>query len=154
MQHYLTPAGFQKLKEQLEYLKTVARKEVVERIAAAKELGDLKENAEYAEAKEDQGMIEAKIVEIELAVKNAVIIDEEKTASPNKRVTIGSTVVVQCNGASCTYMIVGTEEADPEQSKISYESPLGRAFINKRAGDTAIVTAPKGEFTYQIIEVK
>lgn len=154
MQHYLTPEGFQKLKEQLEHLKTVARKEVVERIATAKELGDLKENAEYAEAKEDQGMIEAKIAELEQSVKNAVILDEEKKKSANHHVTIGSTVVVECNGTSCAYMIVGTEEADPDQSKISYESPLGRAFMSKRAGDTALVTAPKGEFTYRIIEVK
>src|SRR3989338_1682367 len=119
MQHYLTQEGHLKLKSELEHLKNVSRKEVIERIAAAKELGDLKENAEYAEAKDDQGMIEAKIIELEQVVKNAVIVDEEKKRSGGVHtVSIGSTVSVSCDGKTCHYMIVGSEEADPSQSKI------------------------------------
>lgn len=154
MQHYLTREGYTKLKEELEYLKSIARKEVIERIATAKELGDLKENAEYAEAKEDQGMIEAKILELEEAYKNAVIVDDEKKKSRPTYVSIGSTVMVVCDSRTCEYMIVGIEEADPAASKISFESPLGRAFLGKRAGDQVVVSAPKGEYIYTIQEIK
>lgn len=156
MQHYLTQDGYQKLKSELEHLKNVARKDVIERIATAKELGDLKENAEYAEAKDDQGLIEAKICELEEVLKNAVIVDDEKkrNSSGAHVATIGSTVSVSCMGTVCEYMIVGTEEADPSHAKISYESPLGRAFLNKRIGDQVVVSAPKGEYTYVILEIK
>ena len=153
MIHYLTQEGYIKLKNELEHLKTVARKEVVERIATAKELGDLKENAEYAEAKEDQGMLELKISEIEESVKNAVIIEEGKKGTQSF-VTIGSTIIVSCNGKKCTYTIVGIEEADPAKLKISYESPIGHAFLNKKVGDTVTVKVPKGEFVYSIIEIE
>jgi transcription elongation factor GreA len=153
MTHYLTREGYIKLKNELEYLKTVARKEVIERIANAKELGDLKENAEYAEAKDDQGMIESKILEIEDALKNAQIIDDTKSGKQST-VAVGTTVVVLCNALTCQYMIVGVEEADPPQSKISYESPLGRAFLHRKVGDTVKVKVPRGEFEYQIIEIK
>jgi len=153
MTHYLTREGYLKLKNELEYLKTVARKEVIERIANAKELGDLKENAEYAEAKDAQGLIESKIFELEATLKNTEIVDEGK---PQKQstVSIGSTVIIECAGKKCEYMIVGTEEADPEQAKISYESPLGRAFLNRRAGEKVMVKVPKGEFEYLIVEIK
>ncbi|MEK7122272.1 MAG: transcription elongation factor GreA, partial [Patescibacteria group bacterium] len=144
---------FEKIKSELEHLKTVARKEVVERIATAKELGDLKENAEYQEAKDDQGFLEAKILELEEAVKNAVIVDDKQNRQPT-HVSIGSTVVVSCNSTTCEYMIVGIEEADPAAAKISFESPLGRAFLGKRIGDEAVVTAPKGEYIYIIKEIK
>ncbi|MBI4599998.1 transcription elongation factor GreA [Candidatus Uhrbacteria bacterium] len=153
MTHYLTREGYLKLKNELEYLKTVARKEVIERIANAKELGDLKENAEYAEAKDDQGMIESRILEVEETLKHSEIIDETKQAK-QQFVGVGSTVVVSCNGRTCDYMIVGTDEADPGQSRISYESPLGRAFIHKRAGEKVMVKVPKGEFEYVIMEIK
>lgn len=153
MTHYLTREGYLKLKNELEYLKTVARKEVIERIASAKELGDLKENAEYAEAKDDQGMIESKILEIEETLKKAEIIEDSK---PGKQsvVGVGSTVIVSCDSKKCEYMIVGTDEADPASWRISYESPLGRAFLHKKAGDKVSVKVPKGEFVYSIIEIK
>ncbi|MBI4252832.1 transcription elongation factor GreA [Candidatus Uhrbacteria bacterium] len=154
MQHYLTQDGYLKLKSELEHLKTFGRKEVSERIATAKELGDLKENAEYAEAKDDQGLMEAKISELEEVIKNAVIVDEEKKRGNTQTVSIGSVVSVSCNGNTCEYMIVGSEEADPSHAKISYESPLGRAFLNRRIGDRVAVTAPKGEYTYVILEIK
>lgn len=153
MMHYLTREGFLKLKNELEHLKTVARKEVIERIASAKELGDLKENAEYAEAKDAQGMIESKILEIEETLRRSVIIDETKKG-PQTTVVIGSTVVVVCNTQKREYMIVGTDEAEPTQSRISYESPLGRAFLDKGVGERVVVKVPKGEFEYHIVEIK
>lgn len=154
MQHYLTSEGYEKLKHELEHLKTVARPEVIERIATAKELGDLKENAEYAEAKDDQGVIETKILELEKTLKNAVVVDEEKKKGKQYFVTVGSLVIVTCDSRQCEFKIVGPEEADPSQSKISYESPLGRALLNKRIGDTALLNAPKGEFTYVIVDIQ
>lgn len=153
MQHYLTKEGFAKLKDEVEHLKTVVRREIIDRIATAKELGDLKENAEYAEAKEDQGLIESKILELEAALKNAVIVDDTKKKKASGHVSIGSSVIVRCNGTECEYMIVGIEEADPLKAKVSYDSPLGRAFLNRRAGETVIVHAPKGEFHYEILEI-
>ncbi len=153
MMHYLTREGFLKLKNELEYLKTVARKEVIERIASAKELGDLKENAEYAEAKDDQGMIESKILEIEETLKRSVIIDDTKQGKQTT-VTIGSTVGVVCDSKKCEYMIVGTDEADPSTSKISFESPLGRAFLNKRVGEIVLIKVPKGEVEYRVESIR
>ncbi len=152
MQHFLTKEGYIKLKNELEYLKTVARKEVIERIATAKELGDLKENAEYAEAKDDQGHIESKILELEDTLKNAVIVDEGKKGKQT-HATIGSNVVVVCDDRRCSYAIVGPEEADPSESKISFESPLGKAFLNKEVGDSVTIKVPRGEFTYKILEI-
>ena len=154
MIHYITAEGYQKVKDELDHLKTVARKEVIERIATAKELGDLKENAEYAEAKDDQGMIEAKILELEELLKTAKIVDDSSKKGKPSQVTVGSTVVATCNAKECTYMIVGGEEADPNHSKISYESPIGRAFLNHRVGDSVVVSVPKGTFTYTIIDLR
>ena len=150
MQHYLTKEGLEKLKAELDQLKNVSRKEVVSRIAAAKELGDLKENAEYAEAKDDQGLLEGRISELEEAIKNAVIINEHST----NVVSIGSTVKILCNGKEVHYTIVGSEEADPTQSRISFESPFGKSLLNKKKGDKVIVTVPKGDMECEIIEIK
>lgn len=140
------------MKKELEYMKTVLRKEVIERIMNAKELGDLKENAEYAEAKDDQALLEAKILEYEIIIKGAEIINEDH--KDTSRVTIGSKVRVECNGTTCTYTIVGSEEADPSAQRISHESPLGKAFLNKRIGEFALVKVPKGEFKYVILEIE
>ena len=136
----------------LEQMKTVARKEVIERIAAAKELGDLKENAEYAEAKDDQAMLESRIAEYEQILKNAILIAE--TSGSKTHVSIGSTVTVKCGDNVCTYMIVGSSEADPITFRISHESPLGRSFLNKKVGESVMVKVPKGEFEYVIVEIK
>lgn len=152
MSHYLTKEGLEKLKADLERMKTVARKEVIERIAAAKELGDLKENAEYAEAKDDQAMLESRIAEYEQILKVAIIIDETKGSKTH--VSIGSTVTVKSGENLCTYTIVGSEEADPITFKISHESPLGRSFLNKQVGESVMVKVPKGEFEYVIMEIK
>ncbi len=152
MTHYLTKEGLEKLKAELEHLKQVTRKEIVARIAAAKELGDLKENAEYAEAKDDQGFLEARISELEKTIKNSIFIDEAHHETSS--VGIGSTVTVQFNGNKTDYMIVGPEEADPASNRISYESPFGKSFLHKKVGDKAIVKAPKGEFEYDIVAIR
>lgn len=152
MPHYLTKIGLKKLQDDLSRLKTSERREVIERIAAAKELGDLKENAEYAEAKDTQAMLESKIAEIEAVLKDAVLIEEDRTGE-SEFVQVGSRVQVACNGSTCVYTIVGTEEADPAQLKISNESPLGRAFLNKSRGDKVLVRVPRGEFEYMIVEI-
>ncbi|MBI4268397.1 transcription elongation factor GreA [Candidatus Uhrbacteria bacterium] len=152
MAHYLTKEGLEKLKADLDQMRNVARKEVIERIAAAKELGDLKENAEYAEAKDDQAMLESRIAEYEQILKQAIIIDEK--SGVQTRVSIGSTVSVKCGENLCTYTIVGSEEADPITFRISHESPLGRSFLNKQVGESVLVKVPKGEFEYVIMEIK
>ena len=153
MPHYLTKPGLKKLQDELEFLKAGARREVIDRIAAAKELGDLKENAEYAEAKDDQAMLESKIAEIEATLKDAVLIEEEHSSSSTV-VQVGSRVHVECNGTRCMYTIVGTEESDPAALRISNESPLGRAFLNKSRGDKVVVRVPKGEFEYIVVEIE
>lgn len=152
MAHYLTKEGMEKMKKELETMKTVLRREIIERIASAKELGDLKENAEYAEAKDDQAMLESRILEYEMILKVATIIDEKK--GEKTEVSIGSTVTVKCGDNLCTYTIVGSEEADPISFKISHESPLGRSFLNKQVGESVMVKVPKGEFEYVIMEIK
>jgi transcription elongation factor GreA len=152
MTHYLTKQGLQKIKEELEHMKQVTRKEIIERIAAAKELGDLKENAEYAEAKDEQALVESKILELETALKGAVLIEESH--GNHSTVSVGSTVITQCDGSKFTYTIVGSEEADPLSHKISHESPLGKAFLGKKIGETVIVRVPKGDFAYSIVEIQ
>ncbi len=155
MAHYLTKEGLEKLKNDLSHLKTVVRKEIIERIAAAKELGDLKENAEYAEAKDDQALLESKILEFEIALKEAILIDEEKLAQGDPAlVQVGSRVTVEMGDKKFQYLIVGSEEANPALFKISHESPLGRSFLGKRIGESVIVKAPRGEFTYAIVSIE
>lgn len=153
MPHYLSKAGLKKSQDALDRLKTVARKEVIERIAAAKELGDLKENAEYAEAKDDQAMLESKIAELESILKDVILIEDQKT-SDTHTVQIGSRVRVECNGSVCVYTVVGSEEADPSALKISNESPLGKAFLHRSPGERVIVRAPRGEFEYYIVGIE
>lgn len=152
MPHYITKQGLQKLHEELEILKGPARKEVIARIAAAKELGDLKENAEYAEAKDAQAMLESKIADIEAKLKDSAIIDDTH-GNGSTSVSIGSSVVVECNGNQCTYTIVGSEEADPVQFRISNESPIGRAFLNRTRGERVLIRVPRGELEYTIIDI-
>src|SRR3989338_3680621 len=124
--NYLTSEGRQKLKDELGYLKKTKRSEIAIRIKEAKELGDLTENAEYADAREEQSFVEGRILELEDTLKNAKVIDN-KASVPNQ-VDIGDTVVVEKDGIALTYTIVGSNEADPKNGRISNESPLGEAF--------------------------
>lgn len=144
---YLTEEGFKKIKEELEYLKTIKRQEVAERIHSAKELGDLSENAEYSAAKDDKAETEARISEIEQILKEAIIIEEPKKIGI---VQVGSTIIVENSEGSRKYMIVGRNEANPSEGKISNESPIGAAFLGKKINDQVKIHTPKGNVEYKI----
>lgn len=149
----ITPVGFAKLKAELERLKTVDRKEIIEAIQEARSHGDLSENAEYDAAKERQGLIEARISELESKLPRFDVIDLSKMTGD--KVTFGARVVLENidNGEKRTYTIVGPDESDISMGKISILSPLARAIVGKKAGDEVIVQAPGGEIEYEIIEV-
>lgn len=147
---YLSQDGLEKIKAELVHLKTVRRRELAERIAAAKALGDLSENAEYHEAKDDLGFVEGRIMEIEDMLKNVSVIDEGAT---NDIIRIGTSVTVQVGSATKTYKIVGSNEANPMSGLISNESPLGSAFLGARAGETVTVETPAGKMSYKILSV-
>lgn len=152
----ITKEGFEKLKEELNYLKEVKRKEVAERLKEAISYGDLSENAEYEEAKNEQAFLEGRILELEEKVKYAKIIDEK--AHKGAIVQLGSKVVIQ-NLSSKTkteeeYTIVGSTEADPINHKISNVSPVGKAVMDCRVGEIVKVIAPGGAMEYKIVKVK
>ncbi len=146
---YLTLEKKQLLESELEMLKTVRRKEIADALEYAKSLGDLSENAEYHQAREDQANCEDRISHIEQILKNAVIMDTHEAGV----VSVGSTVTVLKKGdkEEKTYAIVGSEEADSIAGKISNESPLGQALLGKRKGDKVTVHAPKGEMEYTVV---
>lgn len=149
---YVTEEGLKKLEDELHELKTVKRKEIAGRIADAKELGDLSENAEYHEAKEEQGFVESRIAELEQMLKNTEVIQHKKNT---KVVQIGSTVTVKPQGGSAmTMTIVGSSETDPSKNWISNESPLGKSFLDKTVGDTVEVDVPAGKMSYTIESVE
>jgi len=150
----LTPEGLRRLEDELEHLKTVRRKEVAGRIKQSKEFGDLMENSEYEDAKNEQAFVEGRILQLEVMLRNARVIDNH--AVPPDRVAVGSTVRLKdlSAGDEITYMIVGSPEADPDQDKISNESPVGRALLGKRKGDTVEVTVPAGKMRYSILHIK
>ncbi len=150
-QYYLTAERLEELKKELTELKTVRRMEVADRLKRSKELGDLSENAEYAEAREEQATVESRIFEVEDMIKNAVII---KHSGDTKVVEIGSIVVVKRDGKESRYSIVGSNETKPAEGFISNESPLGKAFLGKKPNDTVIVTTPRGEATYTIVRIE
>jgi len=147
----LTPEGKKKIEEELDYLKNTKRKEVSEKIEKAKELGDLSENAEYHEAKDEQGMMEARIVELENLLKNAVMTEND---GKKDKVNVGCEVVVKSKLGEQTFKIVGFNEADPSKGFISNESPLGSAFMGKKKGEKVEVEAPAGKMEYEILEIK
>ncbi|MCC7356425.1 MAG: transcription elongation factor GreA [Candidatus Doudnabacteria bacterium] len=148
--YLLTQEGLAKLNEELKYLINDKRKEVIERIREAAAHGDLSENADYAQAREEQSFIEGRIQEIEDMVKNAEIIT---ASTQHNNVTIGSTVTVQVNGADKTYTIVGSNEANPLEGRISNESIVGKALLGKKIGDTVTITAPAGDMEYKITAI-
>lgn len=146
-QTYLTQDGLDKLHSELKELKTVRRKEIAHRIQEAKELGDLSENAEYTEAKTEQGFIEGRIIEIENILKNALVIENNKS---NTEVHIGSTIEVEYQGKIIKYTIVGYNEANPAAGLISNESPIGQALLGHKMGDNVDVSLPRGTVNYKI----
>jgi transcription elongation factor GreA len=150
---YLTKEGFQKLQEELEYLRTAKRQEVAERLHEAMEGGELIENAEYGAAKNEQAFVEGRIQEVEIILAAAHIIDEAAAHSDPNLVQVGDKVVVQEDGGDPEeYTIVGAAEADPRAGKISNESPLGKVLLNHRPGDVVTVDAPGGSFKVKIIK--
>ena len=150
-QTYLSPEGVEKLKKELQELKTKKRQEIARRLQEAKDLGDLSENAEYFEAKEAQSLNENRIAELEELLKNAVII---KSPNAEDVVSIGSKIETKLNNSVEVFSIVGSAEAKPQEGKISNESPLGRAFLGKKAGDEVEVKTPKGVVKYKIIKIE
>jgi transcription elongation factor GreA len=149
----LTPEGLRKLEEELGFLKSVKRKEVAERIKQSKEFGDLMENSEYEDAKNEQAFIEGRILTVEGMLRNAKVINDHEVRSDV--VTIGSTVRLQDEaGEDLNYTIVGSPEADPLHDRISNESPVGHALLGKRRGDTVTVKAPGGTVRYTIKAIK
>lgn len=151
MEQYLTQERLDELKKELEELKTVRRAEVAERLKRAKELGDLSENAEYMEAREEQTQVETRIVELENLIRNATVI---KPADGSRGARVGSTLEAEQADQTKTFTIVGPNEADPGAGKISNESPLGQAFLGKKAGDVVKVKTPAGETFYKILSVR
>ncbi len=149
-ENYITQQGLEKLKQEYNYLINTKRKEVAERIATAKDFGDLSENAEYDAAKEEQAIMEARISELKQLLKDAVIIEENNN---HDSVSIGSTIKVKNDGITKEYKIVGSQEADPSQGLISNESPIGRAFLGRKKGETVEIQVPKGVMEWQILEI-
>jgi len=150
---FLTPEGLRKLEEELEHLKVVKRKEVAERIKQAKDFGDLSENSEYEDAKNEQAFIEGRILTVETMLRSVRVIDNHDVRSDV--VTIGSTVrVTDESGEDLSYTIVGSAEADPVNDKISNESPVGRALLGKRKGQAVTVQVPAGTIRYTIKAIK
>lgn len=149
---YLTEERHIELIEELKNLKNDGRRKVAERLKKAKEFGDLSENSEYQEAREEQSMLERKIQEIEELLRKSVIIKKNKTSS--SLIRIGAKVKIKKDGTEIDYTIVGSNEAHPLQGLISNESPIGRALIGKKAGDKILVEAPKGKVAYEILSVE
>ncbi len=149
----ITEDGLKKLQDELETLKTEGRSDIAEKIKIARGYGDLSENSEYDEAKNEQAKIEARIVEIEAMLKNIEIIEDVKGKA--KTVVIGVKVKVldEEYGDESVYRVVGSQEADPRSGKISDESPVGKALLGKKLGDEVIVEAPGGEFKLKIVEI-
>ena len=140
----LTPEGLEKLKQEIEYLSTTKRREVAERIKEAREFGDISENSEYDDAKNEQAMLEAKIAQLEERIRAATVVNPDELS--NDVVQIGSIVHVkdEKSGKSQKFTIVGSAEANPAESKLSNESPVGRALIGHKRNDVVSVQVPKG----------
>lgn len=150
---YLTKDGYQKLQDELDYLRTAKRLEVAERLHEAMEGGELIENAEYEAAKNEQAFVEGRIQELEIILAAAHIIDEAAAHADPTVVQVGDTVTIkEGDGDPEEYTIVGAAEADPRSGKISNESPLGRALLNHHPGDSVMVEAPGGTFKVKILK--
>jgi transcription elongation factor GreA len=146
--YQITESGKRELETELEALKG-RRGEIADKIAEARNYGDLSENAEYDTAREDQALVESRIAEIEDILANAEIIQ----AGTGNKIVLGSTVELKNDGKSVTYSVVGPVEADPLEGKISNESPIGEALMGKKVGDAVTITTPKGSTTYEIVAI-
>ena len=147
---YISKEGLEKLRGELEEMLNVRRPEIAQRIHDAKEHGDLTENAEYEDAKNEQAFVEGRIQMVEALIKNATLIDEHTS---NDHVQIGSTVKVDGPDGSQSFTIVGSTEAKPTEGRISNESPVGRALLGKKKGENVTVSVPAGELDYKILAI-
>ncbi|NLZ28214.1 MAG: transcription elongation factor GreA [Firmicutes bacterium] len=149
----LTPQGMEKIEKELDFLKTTKRKEIASRIKAAISFGDIAENSEYEDAKNEQAFVEGRIATLEKWLRNATLLKKENNA--NGTVCLGDTVLLadHGNGEEFEYTIVGTAEADPTENKISNESPVGRAILGQKVGSIITVKAPAGNIDIEIKEI-
>jgi transcription elongation factor GreA len=153
-QPYLTQEGAERLRSELTNLKGPMRQEIAERLRSAISMGDLSENADYHKAKEDQAFLEGRIMELEYILKNAIIVEQRQGA--RDLVEVGARVLVQDEEEEApeTYHLVGAKEADPRNGKISNESPIGRALLGRRKGETIQVETPGGTVTLKILKIE
>lgn len=150
---FLTASGRKKLEEEVKYLKEVKRKEVAARIDEAKQQGDLSENGEYQDARDEQAMIEGRVREIETMLKEAIIIDDRHKKSD--KVCLGSTVMVEINGGEArSFTLTGSKETDPISGLISNESPMGQSLLGSKVGEIVKYNTPEGEVRCKITELK
>ena len=155
-QYFVTKEGLEALEKEYEHLVTVGRKDAAEKLKVARSFGDLSENSEYDEAKNDQAIMEARIADLEVMLKKAVVIDESEINAG--KINVGSTVTVKIvtpDGkiAEKQYKIVGSNEADPRSGKISDESPVGKALLGHKVGDIVFAEAPAGEIEFKILAI-
>ncbi|MCU0653532.1 MAG: transcription elongation factor GreA [Candidatus Pacebacteria bacterium] len=150
MENYLTPEGMEKLKKELDYLENTKRKELADKLNYAISFGDLRENAAYHQAKEQQAFMEGRILELKSIIASARVVDK----CANGKVQMGVTVVLACGDSKEEYQIVGPDEADVFCGKISYKSPLGEALFDKTVGCKVILAAPGSRIEYEILEIK
>jgi transcription elongation factor GreA len=149
---YLTKEGLEELKREYDELIKVKRPNVLEHVSQARNMGDLSENAEYVASREELTFVDGRIDELEVILKQAVVIRDTKTTV--HAIKLGSTVTLHVNGKKEIFTVVGEWEADPENKKISHESPLGKVLLGKKVGEKVQVEAPAGKITYSIISVK
>jgi transcription elongation factor GreA len=154
-QELVTPEGLQKLQTELSYLTEVRRKEVADRIRQAREFGDISENSEYDDAKTEQGLLERKIGEIQRRIRNAKVVDPSE--ADTDAVDLGTRVTLRVVGKKSnerTFQIVGANESDPTNGKLSHASPVGRAVLKRRVGEKVTVSTPRGATEYEIVNVE
>ncbi|OGI28761.1 MAG: transcription elongation factor GreA [Candidatus Moranbacteria bacterium RIFOXYA12_FULL_44_15] len=151
MTKFVTEEGLRKIKEELEHRKTAVRQSIANAIKEAKEQGDLSENAEYSEAKRQQAENEARVAELEFLLKESTVVKRDESSQV---VQMGSRVKVKFNGSEMEFQIVGSNEADPAEMKISNESPMGKAFMSRQKDDQVEVSTPGGKVKYAILDVK
>ena len=150
----LTPEGYERLKQEIDHLRTEKRREVADRIRVAREFGDIAENAEYDDAKNEQAMLEHKIAQLEERLLNARVIDANEISKDV--VSIGTKVKLKDmeTNKSVEYLIVGSAEANPSESKLSNESPVGKAIMGRKKGETVEVAAPRGALKFKILDIR
>ncbi len=150
----VTPEGLEKLQTELSYLTEVRRKEVADRIRQAREFGDISENSEYDDAKTEQGLLERRISEIQRRIRNAKVVDPSEAETD--AVDLGTRVTLRVVGKKKerTFQIVGANESDPTNGKLSHASPVGRAVLNRRVGEKVTVSTPRGSTEYEIVNVE